>query len=71
METLECIETRRSIRKFTEKPIERPIIEKLISEAQFAPTWKNSQTSRFTAITDRRVLDEICTALPLIQLRNR
>jgi len=64
METLECIETRRSIRKFIEKPIEKELIEKLISEAQFAPTWKNSQTTRFTAITNRAVLDELCVALP-------
>lgn len=64
METLECIETRRSIRKFSEKPIEKELIEKLVFEARFAPTWKNSQTTRFTAVTDRAVLDELCTALP-------
>lgn len=64
METLKCIETRRSIRKYIEKPIEKELIEKLVLEAQNAPTWKNSQTTRFTAVTDRDVLDEICTALP-------
>jgi len=64
METLKCIETRRSIRKYTEKPIEKELIEKLVSEAQNAPTWKNSQTTRFTAVTDKTVLNEICTALP-------
>ncbi len=64
METLKCIETRRSIRKYTDRPLERDLIEKLVFEAQNAPTWKNSQTTRFTAITDRPVLDEICTALP-------
>lgn len=64
MDTLKCIETRRSIRKFTEKPIEKELIEKLVLEAQFAPTWKNAQTTRFTAVTDRAVLDELCGALP-------
>jgi len=64
MDTLKCIETRRSIRKFTERPIEKELIEKLVSEAQFAPTWKNAQTTRFTAVTDRAVLDELCGALP-------
>lgn len=64
METLECIETRRSIRNFNQKPIENELIEKLVFEAQFAPTWKNSQTTRFTAVTDRAVLDELCGALP-------
>ncbi|PKM74104.1 MAG: nitroreductase [Firmicutes bacterium HGW-Firmicutes-16] len=64
METLKCIETRRSIRKYLNKPIEHELIEKLVSEAQNAPTWKNSQTTRFTAVTDRTVLNEICSALP-------
>lgn len=64
METLKCIETRRSIRKFSDKPIEKELIEKLVYEAQLAPTWKNSQTTRFTAVTDRSVLGEICAALP-------
>jgi len=64
METLKCIETRRSVRKFTEKPIEKALVEKLIAMAQLAPTWKNSQTVRFTALSDRKMLDELCTALP-------
>lgn len=64
METSNCIETRRSIRRFSDTPIEKALIEKLVVEAQYAPTWKNSQTTRFTAITDRSVLNEICSALP-------
>ncbi|MFB0919988.1 MAG: nitroreductase family protein [Oscillospiraceae bacterium] len=64
METLKCIETRRSIRKYTDRPVETELIERLVSEAQNAPTWKNSQTTRFVAVTDRAVLNEICSALP-------
>lgn len=64
METLKCIETRRSIRRFTDKPIEKELIKNLVSAAQYAPTWKNSQTTRFTAVTDKTVLREILTALP-------
>lgn len=64
METLECIETRRSIRRFTAKPVERDLIEKLVAESQYAPTWKNSQTTRFIAVTDREVLNQISVALP-------
>ncbi len=64
METIDCIETRRSIRKFSEKPIEKELIEKLIFESQFAPTWKNSQTTRFTAVTDSAVKNELCGAFP-------
>ncbi len=59
METLKCIETRRSIRNFLEKPIENAFIENLVKEAQYAPTWKNAQTTHFTAVTDKDVLNEI------------
>ncbi len=64
METIKCIETRRSVRKFTQQPIEKALVEKLVLTAQLAPTWKNSQTARFTALSDRKVLDELCSALP-------
>lgn len=64
METIKCIETRRSVRRFTEQPIEKALIEKLVSAAQYAPTWKNSQTTRFTALADRKHLDDICSSLP-------
>ena len=64
MEALKCIETRRSVRKFTDKPIEKTLVAKLAQAAQLAPTWKNSQTTRFTALSERKVLDELCGALP-------
>lgn len=64
MEVFECIETRRSIRKFEDRPIDRNIITRLVAEAQLAPTWKNSQTARFTALTDKALLAEACQALP-------
>jgi len=64
MDTVECIETRRSTRSFLDTPVEKALIEKLVFEAQFAPTWKNSQTTRFTAVTDKALLSEIGGALP-------
>ena len=64
MEAVECIATRRSVRKFTDMRIERDVIEKLVHEAQYAPTWKNSQTTRFTAVTDKAVIDQLCAAMP-------
>lgn len=52
MEALECIETRRSVRQFTEKPVERQTLERLVAAAAFAPSWKNAQIARYVAITD-------------------
>ncbi len=43
MDTLECIQTRRSIRKFTSEPVARKDLEELISIARWSPSYKNSQ----------------------------
>lgn len=52
MEALECIKTRRSIRKFTEQPVERALIEQIVAAAAYAPSWKNTQIARYTVVTD-------------------
>jgi nitroreductase len=52
METLECIKTRRSVRKFTDKEVSKEVIEDLVLSASFAPSWKNTQTARYIAIVD-------------------
>ena len=43
MELQSCIEQRRSVRKYKTQPVPREIIQAAI----FAPSWKNSQTSRY------------------------
>ena len=47
METLKCIETRRSIRKFKSDKIDHATMEAIVKAASFAPSWKNTQTSRY------------------------
>lgn len=60
MEAKDCILTRRSVRKFLDKPVDHETLEQVISLAAYAPSWKNSQISRYIAIEDRAVLDTIC-----------
>lgn len=43
MDTLECIKTRRSIRKFTPEPVPAKELEELIEIARWSPSYKNSQ----------------------------
>jgi len=45
----EVILNRRSVRKYS-APAGKDDIEKIITFARFAPSWKNSQTARFYAI---------------------
>lgn len=47
MELQQCLTKRRSIRKYQDKPVERKLIEELINAAILAPSWKNSQVSRY------------------------
>ncbi|MCM1568715.1 MAG: nitroreductase family protein [Roseburia sp.] len=50
MTAKECIVGRRSIRRFTDKPIEHALLEEIIETASFAPSWKNTQITRYTAV---------------------
>ena len=55
-ETLKTILTRRSVRSFQSRKIERPDLELILKAATYAPSGMNRQTWQFTAVTDK---DEI------------
>lgn len=57
MEALECIKTRRSIRKFTEEPVTEEQIREIVAAAAYAPSWKNTQIARYAVLRDREKLD--------------
>lgn len=46
----ECITGRRSIRKFTNQPVSHDLIEKIVTTASYAPSWKNTQITRYIAV---------------------
>lgn len=50
--TVSAIMSRRSIRKFTDEPIEKEVIERLLRAAMQAPSAKNSQPWEFIVVTD-------------------
>ena len=64
MELEKCISERRSIRKYKNIEVSKEQIIKLIEAAQKAPSWKNSQVSRYYAITTKKIKDQIITCLP-------
>lgn len=47
MELQTCIEQRRSVRKYKNQSVPRELIREIITAATFAPSWKNSQVSRY------------------------
>lgn len=52
METLEAVRTRRSVRKFSNKPVEQEKLEAVLEAARLAPSWANLQCWRFVVVQD-------------------
>lgn len=59
MEALECIRTRRSIRKFKEEAVSHDTIDAIVAASAMAPSWKNTQISRYNIIENKSILDNI------------
>ena len=55
MDTLDCLLTRRSIRKYSDKPIPDTLIEELIRYAMYAPSARNTQPWHFVVINRREI----------------
>ena len=60
MELSTCIKERRSVRRFTEEMVDHETIEKIIDLARFAPSWKNTQTTRYYVIENADMIKSIC-----------
>ncbi len=59
MEALECIKTRRSIRKFKEEAVAHDTICAIVEAASMSPSWKNTQISRYHIVENKDILKEI------------
>ena len=58
MELQTAFETRRSIRHYdAEKKVTKEQVETLIKAASLAPSWKNSQVSRYYVVTGEKLAD--------------
>jgi nitroreductase len=61
MNLFEIIRTRRSTRKFTEKPVPDEVIEKIIEAGTWAPSGLNNQPWRFAVIKESELKREFST----------
>ena len=50
MTAKECITGRRSIRRFAETPVSHELLEQIVETASYAPSWKNTQVTRYIAV---------------------
>jgi nitroreductase len=71
MDALTAIMTRRSIRKYQERPVEPETIETLLRAAMAAPSAGNQQSWRFVVVQDRDRLDSMATTSPYAGLLER
>jgi len=59
MDALKLITTRRSTRKFSDRPLEKAQLGAIIESGRHAPSGGNSQTTHFLVVTDKAVLKEL------------
>src|SRR4030042_2523297 len=59
MEAIEAILSRRSIRKYADKPVPDDLVKELLTAAMSAPSAANTQPWHFVVINDRKILDRI------------
>lgn len=62
MELMEAIRTRRSIRRFSEKPVEEEKILAVLESGRLAPSAKNMQDWRFIVIRDQATRQKLAVA---------
>lgn len=59
MDFLEVIEKRKSVRKYSDRPVDREILDAIVKVAQTAPSSRNSKSSAFMIVEDRDTLDAL------------
>ncbi len=67
MTAKECILGRRSIRRFSDTPVDHELLSDIVATASLAPSWKNTQIVRYLALEGAlkdRIAAECTTAFP-------
>ncbi len=70
MELQEAITTRRSVRHYLAQEVEKDKIEAMIQAAACAPSWKNSQVTRYYVAQGPKALTKTAEALPEFNRQN-
>ena len=65
MELSQGIRGRRSVRKYKQTPIPHEIVEQIVEDASYAPSWKHTQPARYVFVEDRKTIDKIAEEMVL------
>ncbi|MCI6697871.1 MAG: nitroreductase family protein [Lachnospiraceae bacterium] len=63
MDAVECIKTRRSVRKYLDREIDRETMNQILDSVRYAPSWKNTQVVRYSMVTDKERINAIADAV--------
>jgi nitroreductase len=59
MDTLNAIKTRSSVREYSDRPLPKEIIERIVDSGRLAPTARKEEPWEFIAVTDKAELKAI------------
>jgi nitroreductase len=59
MDTFEAIRTRRSVRRFQERPVEEEKLSVLLESVRMSPSWANLQCWRFVVVKDKAMREKV------------
>ena len=59
MDFLEVIETRHSVRKYSDRPVEKELLDAIVRVAETAPSSRNSKSSAFMIVEDKDTLEAL------------
>lgn len=65
MDVSQAIRTRRSIRKYKQETVPHEVIESIVADAAYAPSWKNTQIARYILVEDRATIDKMAEEMVL------
>jgi len=63
MEVLDAIKTRRSIRRYQSTPVDDKTLETVLEAARWAPSWANTQCTRFVIVKDNDTKAKLADSL--------
>jgi len=64
MDAMECIMSRRSIRRYTGREVSPELVDKILRAAMAAPSASNQQPWRFVVLTERDSLERVAATTP-------
>ncbi len=70
MEFQDLLEKRRSVRQYKNQKVEEEKIKKMIEAAILAPSWKNSQVTRYYVVSGEETLKKTKAALGELNQKN-